>query len=376
MGRRTNGEGSITLYRDGRWCGRYTIHTLKGPKRKAIYGKTKAEVRKKLTKAIADRDNGLVFDAGNLTVEEYLLRWLNDSVKASVKQRTFECYEGVVRNHLVPAFGSKRLDKLSPALVQCFYQQKLDSGLGRRTVQLIHVTLHKALKQAVRWGIVPRNATEAVDVPRPHKKAIQPLSPKQANTFLRVAKEDRLEVLYVLAITTGLRRGELVGLRWQDVDLEAKMVSVCQQLVRSKDGLHFTTPKNGKGRNVAITDRTVEALNEHGKRQAEEKKMMENLWQETGLVFTSAKGTVLDADNLVKRSFKPLLGRAGLPDMRFHDLRHTCATLLLSKGIHPKIVQELLGHSSISITLDTYSHCLPNMQDKAVRAMDEIFDPP
>ncbi len=286
MGKRTNGEGSITKYKDGRWCGRYTVHTSDGPKRKAVYGKTKAEVRATLTKALAERDS-LVFEAENPTVKSYLERWLEDSVKDSVKQSTYESYEYVVRRHLVPAFASKRIRNLSPAQVQNLYRQKLDSGLSRRTVQLIHTTLHKALKQAMKWGLVPRNATEAVDVPRPQKKEIHPLAPEQAKRLLEAAQGDRLEALYVLAVTTGLREGELLGLRWQDVDLERRAVRVRQQLTRTKSGLSFTIPKNGKGRNVAIMNLTAAALKAHHKRQADERLKMGNLWQDTHLVFVS-----------------------------------------------------------------------------------------
>ncbi len=366
MGKRANGEGSITKYKDGRWCGRYTVQTVDGPKRKAVYGKTKAEVREKLTKALAERDSGLVFEAENPTVKSYLERWLEDSVKDSVKQSTYESYEYMVRRHLVPAFGSKRLRNLSPAQVQNLYRQKLDSGLSRRTVQLIHTTLYKALKQAMKWGLVPRNVAEAVDAPRPQKKEIHPLAPEQVKRFLEAAQGDRLEALYVLAVTTGLREGELLGLRWQDVDLQRRAVRVRQQLTRTRSGLSFTTPKNGKGRNVAIMDLTVAALKAHRKRQADERSKMGDLWQDTHLVFTSVTGTPLDVGNLTNRSFRPLLERASLPRIRFHDLRHTFATLFLSNGTHPKIVQEMLGHANISMTMDTYSHVLPNMQGEAV----------
>lgn len=373
MGKRANGEGSITRYKDGRWCGRYTIYTSNGPKRKAVYGKTKAEVRAKLTKALAERDSRLTFEAKNYTLRSYLEQWLETSVRHSVKQSTYESYEYVVRRHLVPAFGSKMLKNLSPAQVQDLYRQKLDCGLSRRTVQLIHTTLHKALKQAMKWGLVPRNIAEAVEAPRPQRKEIHPLAPEQVKQLLEAARGDRLEALYVLAVTTGLRQGELLGLRWQDVDLEQKVLRVRQQLTRTRTGLSFTAPKNGKGRNVALMDLGVGALRDHRKRQTDEKWKMGNLWQETGLVFTAVTGTPVDVGNLTNRSFKPLLKRADLPKVRFHDLRHTFATLFLSNGTHPKIVQEMLGHANISITMDTYSHVLPNMQEEAVKAMQDTF---
>ena len=364
--KRGNGEGTIHRRKGGGWCAQYTVYTSEGRKRKTLYGKTRAEVGRRLAGALSDREHGLTFDAGNLVLEDYLDRWLSDSVRDSVKQRTFESYAYVVRLHLSPSLGHVKLKTLSPAHVQGLYRSKLDSGLSLRTVQLIHTTLHKALKQAVQWGLVPRNVTEAVTAPRPNKKEIHPLTPRQARTLLDNAGRDRFEALYVLAITTGLRRGELLGLRWKDVDLERGYLQVRQQLVRTKDGLTFTSPKGGKSRSVRLSKRAIGALEGHRERQLEEKLRLDSLWKDNDLVFPTATGTPMDADNLVKRSFRPLVARARLPRIRFHDLRHTFATLLLSRGTHPKVVQEMLGHADISQTMDTYSHVLPDMQERAV----------
>jgi integrase len=240
-------------------------------------------------------------------------------------------------------------------------------------VRNIHATLHKALKQAIRWRLVPRNVTEATTAPRFTKKEMQPLTPDHARTLLDVARGDRFEALYVLAITTGLRRGELLGLRWQDVDLKRGYLQVRQQLIRTKKGLSFTTPKGSKSRSVKLTQRAVETLKSHRKRQLEDKLRLVGLWQDAGLVFTTRKGTPFHPDSLTKRSFEPLMKRAGLPQIRFHDLRHTFATLLLAKGTHPKVVQEMLGHANISQTIDTYSHVLPDMQSEAAAAMEEVL---
>jgi integrase len=371
--KRGNGEGSIHRRKDGGWCAQYTVYTAEGRKRKTIYGKTRAEVGGKLAKALSDRESGLTFDAGSLVLADYLDRWLEDSVRDSVKQRTFENYAYVVSLHLAPTLGHLKLKALSPAHVQGLYRSKLDSGLSRRTVQLIHTTLCKALKQAVRWGLVPYNVTEAVTSPRPNKKEIHPLTPREARTLLEAAKGERFEALYVLAITSGLRRGELLGLRWTDVDLERGYVQMRQQLIRTKGGLTFTSPKGGKSRSVRLTTSAVKALENHRERQLEEKLRLAGLWNENGLVFTTVIGTPMDGDNLVKRSFKPLMGRTQLPQIRFHDLRHTFATLLLSRGTHPKVVQEMLGHADISQTMDTYSHVLPDMQKGAVSEIEQVL---
>ena len=372
--RKGNGEGTITYRKDGRWEGRYTVHTGTGPKRKVLYGKTRAEVAEKLTKAMVDRDGGLVFDTNNQTVAEYLARWLNDSVKGSVKPITFESYELLVRVHIVPALGRVKLKNLSPPHLQAFYRNRLDAGLSPVTVRYLHALLHRSLKQALRWNLVHSNVAKAVDPPKIPRKSMHALTPTQARVFLDAAREDRLEAMYVLAIHCGLRQGELLGLRWEDVDLEARTLRVSRTLSRTKDGPSFTAPKTAKSRRtVQLTNGAIEALKRHSKRQAEEIVSVDTLYQDQSLVFASEIGTPLNRHNVNYRSIKPLLKRAGLPNIRFHDLRHTCATLLLGRGVHPKFVQELLGHATIAITLDTYSHVLPGMGDQTSRAMEDAL---
>src|SRR5215213_7909546 len=374
MARRGNGEGSITRHKkSGLYMARYTVHTATGPKRKTIYGKTRAEVAEKLTKAMAERDSGLVFDADNLKVGEYLKRWLSDSVKDTVKQTTYESYERIIRVHLVPTLGRIKLKNLSPAHVRRLYREKLDSGLSATSVQRIHALLHKALKQAVNDGLLPRNVTEAVTAPRQIRREIQALPPEQARAFLQAAKSDRLEALYLLAIHTGLRQGELMGLRWSDVDLEQRTLQVRRILSAAKGAPTFTTPKNNKSRSARLTARAVQALRDHRKRQIEERLKHAGVWQEIGLVFTATVGTPLDHHNVFRRSFKLLLWRAGLPDIPFHALRYSFATLMLSGREHPKVVQEILGHSRINTTLDFYSHVLPDMQREAVDRLDVLL---
>jgi integrase len=375
MGKRGNGEGSIGRRKDGLYMARYTIQTPTGPKRKALYGKTRSEVAAKLSKALADRESGLTFDADNVTVAEYLARWLSDSVKGTVRVSTFERHEQIIRAHLAPAFGRMRLKTLTPAHVRSLHREKLEEGLAPATVRKIHSTLHKALSQAVADGLIPRNAAD-VKAPRPAPDEMRPLSEAEARTFLDTAREsgDRFEALYVLAITTGLRRGELLGLRWDDANLDRGILRVGRGLVR-EGGRHIvgeTKTKRGR-RQVNLTPRTVAALRSHRKRQVEQRVKLASLYEDHGLIFASQSGTPLNPENLVKRSFKPLLKKAGLPEIRFHDLRHTCATLLLGRGVHPKIVQELLGHATIAMTLDTYSHYLPSMGDQASGAMGDAL---
>jgi integrase len=366
---RKNKAGKITSYR-----GAYV-----GPdgKRRYVSGRTKEEARRALREARANTDQGLLFDADNLKVGEYLDRWLADSVSDTVKATTFERYEQITRLHLKPVLGRVKLKALTPAHVRGLYREKLEAGSSARTVRYIHTTLHKALKQAVMDGLIPRNATEAVKPPQPTREEMHPLTPEQAKLLLlQVAHEsgDRLEALYVLAIHTGLRQGELLGLKWDDVDLDDGSLQVRRTLAITKNGSVFTSPKtSGSRRSVKLTQRATEALRSHLKRQLGEIDRVGSLWSENGLIFASETGEPLDRRAVTKLKFKPLLKRAGLPEIRFHDLRHTCATLLLTRNVNPKIVSEMLGHSTIAITLDTYSHVLPNMRDQAAAAMEEAL---
>jgi integrase len=362
-----NGEGGITHHKgSGLYMARYTVQTPTGPKRKTLYGKTRREVDQKLTKAKANRDDGLVFDADNLTVGRYLQRWLTDSVRDTVKATTYESYERLIRLHLVPTLGRLKLKNLTTTHVRGLYREKLDHGLSPTSVQRVHALLHKALKQAVHDGLVPRNITETVKAPRQSRKEISTLTREQARHFLNTSKGDRLAALYLLAIHTGLRQGELLGLKWNDVDLDRGTLQVRRILSAAKEGPTFTTPKNNKGRSVGLTTQAVQALHDHRMRQAEEKLKHDGRWQDHNLVFTTLVGTPLNRHNVFSRSFKPLLRDAGLPNIPFHGLRHSFATLMLAGGEHPKVVQEMMGHSGIRVTMDFYSHVLPDMQREAV----------
>jgi integrase len=368
---RRNKEGKITGYRG-------SYFTADG-RRRYVSAKTKTDARRVLRQAMADADRGLIFDADSLKVEEYLDRWLTDSVSDTVKATTFERYEQITRLHLKSALGRVKLKALTPAHVRGLYREKLEAGLSARTVRYVHTTLHKALKQAVMDGLIPRNVTEAVKPPQPTREEIHPLTPEQAKVLLQTAHTagDRLEALYVLAIPTGLRQGELLGLKWDDVDLEDGSLQVRRTLAITKSGPVFSFPKTtGSRRSVKLTGKAIEVLKSHLERQLAEIDRVGSLWSPgdaDGLIFASETGEPLDRRAVTKQKFKPLLKQAKLPEIRFHDLRHTCATLLLTRNVNPKIVSEMLGHSTIAITLDTYSHVLPNMRDQAAAAMEEVL---
>jgi integrase len=295
-------------------------------------------------------------------------------VRGSVRKSTYDRNESLCRVHLIPALGRKKLKTLSAADVAGFYRSRLDSGCSAASVHKMHETLHKALKQAVRWEYMTKNPADDVDAPRVHTQEVTPLTRDEARRFLKVVRGDRLEALYVVALHTGLPQGELLALRWEDVDIEEKTLTVRRTITKDGGKLHIGPTKTIKSRRtVKLTRDTAEALKEHLTRQLQEIKGLGDLFEDNGFVFCTTKGTLINSSNLRKRSFAPLFVRAGLPHMIFHQLRHTAATILLLKNVNPKIVSEMLGHASIAITLDTYSHVLPNMQDSAVAAMEEAF---
>jgi integrase len=374
--KRGNGEGSITKRKDGRWMARYTVHTAKGPKRRTIYGGTRKEAADKLVKVLSDRVEGIIYDDENMMVGEYLDVWLMSSVRGSVRQSTYDRDASLVNNHLRPALGGIKLKNLSAAHVQGFYHDRLDHGLTPSTVHKMHAILHKALSQALKWHMVPRNATEAVKPPRPAPKEMRPLTVDEARRLLDAAQGDRLEALYVLAVTTGMRQGELLALRWQDVDMKNGAVSVRRTITRNGGSIEMGEPKTKKSRrSIRLTPRAIEALEAHLEHQLREMGILGDRYEDQGLIFTTSTGRPINPSNLRQKNFARLLKDARLPHIRFHDLRHTCATLLLAQGTHPKYVQELLGHATIAITLDTYSHVMPGMGDQTARAMQDALTP-
>jgi len=258
--------------------------------------------------------------------------------------------------------------------VERLYAAKLGDGLSPTTVHHLHTVLHHALHDAMRKGILARNVTELVDAPRPAEHDMTPLTQEQAQALLRAAQGDRLEALYVLAITTGMRQGELLGVRWRDVDLETRQLQIRGAMQRTEQGraIGATKTTNSK-RRLDLAPVAVEALRQHRARQAEERLALGVAWEDHDLVFPNTSGGPMDVTNLVRRNFLPLLERASLPRIRFHDLRHTAATLMLKANVNPKIVSEVLGHASVSITLDRYSHVLPTMQLDATSAMERML---
>ncbi len=271
--------------------------------------------------------------------------------------------------------GRVQLTKLTPQHLQRLYAARLAAGVSAQSVVHLHRMLHRALSQALKWGLVGRNVAALVDPPRVERPEFEPLTAQEAGRLLDVANGDRLEALYVLALTTGLRRGELLGLRWQDVDLDARVLHVRRSLQIDENGKWRSgDPKTKRSRRpVLLVDMAVDALKRHRHRQDQEKDTAGELWKDPKLVFANTVGGPIWGEDLLKRCFYPILERAGIRRIRFHDLRHSTATLLLACGIHPKIVSEILGHSRISITLDLYTHVSEDMQREAVDRLQELL---
>ena len=279
----------------------------------------------------------------------------------------------LVRGHIVPAVGHLQLAKLSPQHVQSFINDKLAEGLSPRTVQYLHAVLRRALNQALKWDLLPRNVATLVEPPRVRRPEVQPLTTDQVQIFLEATRGDRLEALYTLVLAVGLRQGEALGLRWTDLELDGGTLSVRTALQRIGGKLCLVEPKTARSRRtITLPPVVVSALRLHRARQLQERLLAGANWQDTGLVFTTTIGTPMDARNLTKRFQKALKG-AGLPKKRFHDLRHTCASLLLVQGVHPRVVMEILGHSQMSLTMDTYSHVMPTLQQEAAGLMEALL---
>jgi integrase len=381
VAKRGNGEGTIYRHRNGVWGGHYTIYMAEGRKRRTIYGKTRQEVATKLAKALSDREGDLTLDAGRLTVGEWMDRWLEECLKPLVKagkmvHSTYVRYEGIANNHLKPVLGHRKLKMLTRAEVRRLYIEK-SMTLSARSVDYIHTTLQKALEQAIRDDLLSRNVASG-ERPRSNRnqREAKALSPIQVRALLTAASGERNEALYIVAVHTGLRQGELLGLKWPDVDLDMKTLSVRRSLKVTSQGLEVGPTKNkASRRSLPLNKSAVAALKTHRLRQNEERLRLGELWKDSGLVFPNRVGNPTNHSNLYNREFKPLLREVGLQGegFTFHSLRHTFATELFRKRMHPKVVQSLLGHSSITQTMDRYSHLLEDIGGDAVEGLDESF---
>jgi len=369
--RRGHGEGSIYQRKDGRWGA--TI-SLENGKRKTLYGKTRKEVADKLNTALQEQKQGLLITGPSQTVANYLQYWLEKVHKTTIKESTYALYRRNLKNHIIPALGHIQLQKLTADQVQAFYSEMASKGLSSGTIRLLHTIFDAALGDAVQWKRLAVNVCDAVKLPRLSQREARPLDQEQAQRLLRAAQGNRLACLLTVALTTGMRLGELLALRWDDVNLEKQVLQV-RSTVDYVPGLGrvASEPKTEAGkRRIVLPQMTVEALKQQRAHQLEARLKVGTAWQERGLVFANRNGGYFSRARLYA-NFKKILKEAGLPDMHFHDLRHSAATILLSMGVPANVVQEILGHANFGTTMNIYGHVLPSMQRDAMAGLDGFF---
>jgi integrase len=366
---RGRNQGSLTRRPDGRWEARVT---LPDGTRRSFYGPTEQDAHRKLVEALYEQQNN---DSGTeaMRVGDFLDTWLERVAKPRIRPQTYKSYEVNIRVHLKPALGRLRLDQLQPAHIQDLIEAKVKAGLAPKSIQYMHSVLRNALNHAVRWEYIGRNPAALVDKPRSEHHEILPFSREEAHRFLSAIKGNRLEALYTVALTMGLRQGEALGLRWRDVDLDMGYIRVSRQLQRVNHKYELVELKTKRSqRPLAVPPAIMDTLVEHKRHQADEREAAGRRWHETDLVFTRPDGYPLSG-SVVTHTFQDLLSSAGLQKRRFHDLRHSCATLLLAQGVSPRVVMEILGHSQISLTMNTYAHVLPEMGRDAANRMSDLL---
>lgn len=366
-----NGSGGANRRPNGSWSWRIT--TADG-RRLIGYGKTIAEARERCEEKAGLAERGIDVTATKQCLRQYLDWWMADIVTPKLAPKTIKAYRDVVRLHLNPALGHIELGKLTPQAVTTMLRNKERAGLSPRSVAMIREVLRGALNVAIKMQMVERNAAALAESPRQVTAERRMLTPNEAKGLLAVVDKDRLAALYRLALTLGMRQAEILGLRWQDVDLDAGILRVRQTLQRIGSETIVKEPKTSRGRRtLALSPSLTAALVAHRDRQEFERKRAGSLWQESGLVFTSIVGSALDARNLT-REFKRHLVAAGLPEsLRFYDMRHAAASLLVADGLPITAVSAMLGHALTSTTLNTYAHVLPGSDRLTAEAMERLL---
>ena len=369
--RRAYGSGSL-FYRPDRkrWVAQIILEEGRTRQR---YFKTQEAAADALNEMLYELKRGMLVTEKDQTVRQHFERWL-EVHKTKVRWSSYLQYCRHVRKHILPILGHLSLQRLTARDIDALYARKLEAGLSPSSIGDIHMIIHMALKQAVRWRLITRNVSDDVTPPRetqPNRR--QALTPEQAQELLEAAKGHRLEAMITLALATGMRRGELLALRWQDIEYQHKCLYVRRSASRLPGGYRVTEPKTASGkRRITLPQFVIESLQQHCVRQIEAKLKAGSQWEEHDLVFCNIYGRFLSTQSLYVL-FSSLLEKAGLPHIRFHDLRHSAATILLAMGVPANVVKELLGHSHISITLGIYAHVLPSMQQEAMDKLDDRF---
>lgn len=392
--KRGQGEGTIGKRTDGRWAARISTGWKNGKRqRRWVYARTRKGVADKLAQLQRDHELGILSNPGRLTIEQFLSQWLTESAKPRLRPRTYASYRQVVRLHIDPYIGHHPIQKLSPQHVQAWLntlsaegwrrkRTKADEaakrpekrGIAPRTILYARAILRAALAQAMKWGIVARNVATLIDPPRMVKRQIKPLEPEQARQLIAAAESHRLGALITVAVALGLRQGEALGLQWADVDTEANRLHVRHALHRSGGKWVLAEPKSERSRRtIALPNVVSAALKRHRTRQLEERLAIGEGWRDQGFVFCTKSGSPLEPSNLT-RTFRALLKAADVPTVRFHDLRHTAASLLIAQGVNARAVAEVLGHSSVTLTLNVYAHHFESLKDDTAKRMNEILE--
>ncbi|MFC1998852.1 tyrosine-type recombinase/integrase [Chloroflexota bacterium] len=349
--------------------GRYkqVVITVKG---------TKKDAEKRLAELLYQHDKGMSVTQTKTTLGEFLLKWLDDYAKTHLSPRGFDRYQGIIEKHIIPALGRIKLTKLKPEHLQKHYTDKLKEGLSTSTVRYQHAVIHIALQTAVKWGLANRNVADAVDPPRKQRKEMETWSEEEVKQFIASVKDTPYYALFCTNLFTGMRRSELLALRWQDVDFIYSKIYINRGLHQRSDGTYvFADTKSEKSRRaIDIYGFIYRVLKEHKEIHESKAIILGRFLKEDDLVFSNIEGKPF-RPNTVTRAWATLATQCGLKVIRFHDARHTHASLLLKQGIPTKVVQERLGHSSSQITLDIYSHVAPGMQMDAAKAFDQLVNP-
>jgi integrase len=357
--RRAKGDGSVYQRKDRRYIGEYTDAN---GKRRYVSGKSKADVRSKLRKLLAEREEGIAYYSGNLTVGAYLDKFI-EAEKDNVGHRQWKRQEQNVRLHIKPVLGNVKLPKLNVLQLQSLYRAKLDSGLSHESVRKIHVCLSKALSRAVRFQLVPRNVAKAVTPPRVPRREVHTLTAEQLKRLLEVAKEKQpnLYAAYVLACTTGMRQAEIFALQKDSVDLHAGTIRIKQTIFHGKLQLPKTPHSS---RSIRLSQLAIRSLWEHFATRP----------VDSDFVFCNTKGNPVDIYQFIYRCWYPLKAAAQLPEQtRFHDLRSSAATMMIANGVNLKVVSEMLGHADVAFTARVYQGILSSMQEQAANCMDDVL---
>ncbi len=370
---RGQGEGSVYLRKDGRWAASIS---QPGGKRRTFYGRTAAQAREKLAAAQQVVARGLPLPSEQVTVARFAQDWLA-GIQPTVRPATWQHYESLLRVHVFPTLGRVRLTRLQPSHLQGLYSNRIEAGLSPTTVRHVHKVLHLMLERAVRWGTVVSNVARLADPPRAVRRDLPMVTAEQAGGLLVAARDHRLEALFVVALTTGARMSELLGLTWSSVDLDRGSITIRTTLQWIDREPQLAEPKTGRSRRtIALAPMAVSALRRHRTRQLEEALRVGPAWTNLlDLCFTSQVGYPLKRHSVLRRDFRPLLSIAGLPEtLRFHDLRHIAASLALSQNVPWTLVSEMLGHANVSTTMNVYAHTVPGTQGQMADAMEAVFN--